>query len=400
MAEIVVMPKLELTMEEGVIVQWNKKVGDSIKKEEILCSIETEKSVMEMESPSSGILLKIWGKVGERYPVTTPIAIIGEENEDIEALIAKVEGALSGKIKEEKINAVSPITAPNIEESRVRVKMMPRVRKLVQELNIDLAALASFYGDKRISEEDVYAFQKSLPHSISKKFTIATGDRRVHMSTMRRTIATNMTESCQKTARLTNITEVDMTKAISKIHSSKEEKISLSALVVKACALAIQEFDIVNTIVDGDDIIYKAEINIGVAVDIPIGLVVPVIHQANTKNLLALTREIETFAEKASAGSLSKDEMSGGTFTVTNIGMLAVTSFTPIINYPQTAIMGVGSIRRMPRYLDDDTEKIEPRNIMNLCLSYDHRVIDGAPAARFSMFVRNLLENPDVLFQG
>jgi pyruvate dehydrogenase E2 component (dihydrolipoamide acetyltransferase) len=399
MAEIIVMPKMNLTMEEGVLVEWNKKVGDSVSVDEVLCSIETEKAVAEMESPASGILLKIWGVLGERYPVTTPIALIGRPGEDVSALIEQAEKRIAGTQAQKPTEEIT-VAAPAVpSEIRVQAKMLPKVRKLVQELGIDVAALIAFCGDRKITEEEVRAFQETSPKNTTTKVQSDPGDRRVRMSIMRSTIAANMSESCQKTARLTNVTEVDMTRAMEKLNERKEEKLSLTTLIVKACALAIKEHDLINTVVDGNEIIYKANINIGVAVDIPGGLTVPVIRNADTKNINTLTDELVDFAAKARQGALTQEDSTGGTFTVTNVGMLEIEVFTPIINYPQTAIMGVGTVSRLPRYVDDNSEVIESRYIMKLCLSYDHRVIDGAPAARFSLKVRELLQNADVIFE-
>jgi pyruvate dehydrogenase E2 component (dihydrolipoamide acetyltransferase) len=398
MAEIIVMPKMNLTMEEGVIVEWRKKLGDTVKVDEILCDIETEKAVAEMESPAAGVLLKVWGALGERYPVTTPIALIGQPGEDITALIAQAEKRLASPPVKEP-TAEIPVAVPvSTTESRVQVKMLPKVRKMVQELGIDVAALAVFVGDRKITEEEVQAFQKTSQTKKSTNIQTEAGDRRVGMSTMRRTIAANMSESVQKTARLTNVTEVDMTQVMGKLNARKDEKLSITALVIKACALAIKEYDIINTVLDGNDIIYKAKIHISVAIDIPGGLTVPVIRNADTKDVKTLTHELADLADKARQGKLMQDDLTGGTFTVSNVGMLGVEFFTPVINYPQTAIMGVGTVKRLPRFLDDVSEKIVSSFIMKLSLTYDHRVIDGAPAARFSLKVRDLLQDPDVLF--
>ncbi len=397
MAEIVVMPKMNLTMEEGVLVEWCKKEGDRVKVEEILCNIETEKSMAEMESPASGVVLKIWGIEGETYRVGTPIALIGEPDEDISALIAQAEKLLAGAPADEPAVEAPPPASAVGSGARVQVKMAPKVRKLAQDLGIDIAALAAFCGDRKITEEEVRLFQQATQKPAAAGVQSEPGDRRVRMSTMRRTIAANMSESSQKTARLTNITEVDMTAAMKMLDQRKADGLSLTALIVKACALAIQEHDIINTVADGDDIIYKAGIHIGVAVDVPGGLVVPVIRNAGTKNIQTLSREIADFAVKARQGVLSQEDLTGGTFTISNAGMLGLESFTPIINYPQTAIMGVGAVLRLPRFLDDSSDIVVSRYIMKLCLSYDHRVIDGAPAARFSLRVRELLQNPEEL---
>jgi pyruvate dehydrogenase E2 component (dihydrolipoamide acetyltransferase) len=400
MAEIVVMPKLNLTMEEGVIVEWNKKAGEVVKTGEVLCSIETEKSVVEMESPAAGTLLKIWGVVGERYAITTPIALVGGAEEDVTELLAQAELKLAGGVPKAEGEKSSPAAIPSPAlHPRMQVKMLPKVRKLVQDLGIDVAALVEFCSGRKITEEELLAFQKNLQPA-RKGMEVDSRDRRVRMSTIRRTIAANMSESTQKTARLTNVTEVDMTRVMEELHARKDQKISLTALVVKACALAIREHEIINTVLDGDTIIYKADVNIGVAVDIPEGLVVPVIRNADVRDILALSGEISDFAARAARGALSQADMTGGTFTITNVGMLAVDLFTPVINYPQTAIMGIGAIKRLPRFLNDDQEKVVPRYVMNLCLSYDHRVIDGAPAARFSLKVRDLLQDVSNLFKS
>ncbi len=397
MAEIIVMPKMNLTMEEGVLVEWVKKLGERVKTEEILCNIETEKSMAEMESPASGVLLKVWGVEGETYKVSTPIALIGEPDEDVAALIAQAERRLAGVEEQPAQAEAAPAAAAATAGDRSQVvKMLPKVRKLATDLGVDIAALAAFCGERKITEAEVLAFQAASrsPSAV----TTAPGDRRVKMSSMRRTIAANMSESLQKTAQLTNITEVDMTRSMELLAARKAEGISLTALVVRACAIAIREHEIINTVVDGDEIIYKAGIHIGVAVDVPGGLVVPVIRDAGEKDVLSLSGEIAALAERARQGALSQDELSGGTFTISNAGMLGLESFTPIINYPQTAILGVGAVLRLPRYLDGASEVVVPRYIMKLCLTYDHRVIDGAPAARFSLRLRDLLQEPGSLF--
>lgn len=398
MAEIIIMPKLDLTMEEGVIVEWNKKLGDFVEAEEVLCSIETEKTVMEMGSPASGVLLKIWGVVGERYPIISPIALIGKKDEDISELINQVENQLAGMSQKESKTDISS-SVPKISSApRVQIKMAPKVRKLAKDLGIDLSALAAFCGNRKITEEEVRTFQQANQPSSAPKDAAGPLDRSVRMSSMRRTIASNMYESRQSTAQLTNLTEVDMTHVMEKLDKRKNEKLSLTALVVKACALAIKDHEIINTELDGDFINYKADIHIGFAVDVPGGLVVPVIRNADTKNIIAISSEIGEFTVKANQGVLTQADLSGGTFTVSNVGMLAVDSFTPILNHPQTAIMGVGSIKRLPRFMDKNSDKVVSCYIMNLCLTYDHRVIDGAPAARFSLQVRDLLQNADIIF--
>ncbi len=391
MAEFIVLPKMNLTMEEGTLAKWYKKEGDKITEEEPLCSVENEKETEDMLSIVSGTILKLIGEEGSLYKISTPIAIVGEEGEDFSALLNSLNNAGEEKDAErEKINVSQKIGAG--------LRMMPKIRKLIKEKGINIEDLVAFAGEKTITEADITAFEKGASVPLSLKAT----DTTQRMTTMRKSIAKNMMESCAKTARLTNFTQVDVTDLYAKTKELKGQgkKISQTALIIKACAYALKENQIVNTQVDEtkQEIIFKGDINIGCAVDIEGGLGVPVIKNADTKDVFAISSEIEEYAKMAALGKLTNEVMQEGTFTVSNVGMLGVTFFTPIINYPQTAILAVGAIETLPRYEDESYTKIVPKKIMTIGITYDHRVIDGAPASRFLQSVVKYLQNAEKLF--
>ncbi len=393
MAEIIVMPKMNLTMEEGTLAKWYKQPGDTVELEEPICSIENEKETVDMESPAQGVLVKLWGAEMEKYTVGTPIALVAQPGEDVQGLIDSVEqqnSAPAVKQVEAQPQPEKPVPQSSDSGEVANLKMLPKVRKYAKQKNVDLAQLAAFCGDKKITEQDIDVF---LQHSI-------TGER-VKLSGMRKAIMRNMAESCQKTARLTNFMEVDLTELMAKLAQLKStgEKISVTAAVIKACAIALKEHKIVNSRLDEqkEEILLADTVNIGCAVDIPEGLVVPVIRGADGLSCGQIAQAVRELGQAAAEGTLSAQQMSGGTFTVTNVGMLGVESFTPIINYPQTAILGVGAVQTLPRYLNGDETQLHPRKIMKIGITYDHRVIDGAPASRFLQRVRRLLEECDVL---
>ncbi len=387
MAEFVVLSKMTLTMEEGTIAKWLVSEGDTVTMDTPLCSVENEKETEDMLSIYEGTILKLLAEEGEVYPVKTPIAVVGQPGEDIAALLA----TLNGSEKEEQ----AAVPQRQVQVQSVQGKMMPKVRKLIQQKGIDMDALIAFCGERKITEAEVCAFEQSLAGAVE----LAAGDRVVKASAMRKTIAKNMMESCAHTARLTNFMEVDLTDALARVQQRKQagDRVSVTGLLVKATAVALKENEIINTVYreERGEIVYRSDINIACAVDLPEGLAAPVVKRADEKDVCAITAEIGAFAQKGKDGKLSNDDLKSGTFTVSNVGMLDVLTFTPIINYPQTAILGVGAVRTLPRYESDGT--IQPRKIMILSITYDHRVIDGAPASRFLQSVKAALEAPEGL---
>lgn len=398
MAEFIVLSKMTLTMEEGTVAKWLVKEGDTVKMDDPLCSVENEKETEDMLSIYDGTILKLIAEEGELYPVNTPIAVIGQAGEDISALLAELENKEKDK-EEEAAFAVRQVVSA---AKNVQGKMMPKIRKLIQQKGIDVDELTRFCGDKKITEEEIEAFEQSKNGGTqTETIEIGANDRVVKASAMRKAVAKNMVESCEHTARLTNFMEVDMTAAFDLMKKWKGEgkRASVTALIIKASAYALKEYEIVNTsyLESSGQIIYRGDINISCAVDLPEGLVVPVVMHADQKDVFAITGDVDSFAQKGKENKITNEEMKNGTFTVSNIGMLDVLTFTPIINYPQTAILGVGAVRVLPRYADEAYTVIEPRKIMQIAITYDHRVIDGAPAGRFLKSVRELLENPEKL---
>ena len=398
MAEFIVLSKMTLTMEEGTVAKWLVKEGDSVKLDDPLCSVENEKETEDILSIYEGTILKLLAEEGEVYPVNTPIAVIGEAGEDITALMDSLSKQTEEK-KEEEEAAVRRVVP---QAKNVQGKMMPKIRKLIQQKGIDEDELAAFCAGRKITEEEIAAFEQKKSGGAQKKaIEVGENDRVVKASAMRKTVAKNMVESCEHTARLTNIMEVDMTAASALVKKLKADgrRVSMTAFIMKAAAYALKEFEVVNTsyLEDSGEIIYRGDINISCAVDLPEGLAVPVVMHADKRDIFDITGDIDLFAQKGKEGKITNDEMKNGTFTISNIGMMDVLIFTPIINYPQTAILGVGTLRTLPRYVDDACTVLEPRKIMQIAITYDHRVIDGAPAGRFLRSIRTLLEEPEKL---
>jgi len=398
MAEFIILPKMTLTMEEGLIGEWYVKEGDVIKEDDPLCSVENEKEVADVLSVYEGTILKLIAAEGEVYPANAPIAVVGEPGEDYSSLLAEAEAKKEAK---EAVNTqvLMPVTRIQSDAGDdTKAKMMPKVRKLIQQKGIDLNELIAFCGGRKITEAEVEAFEQSRG---GPKVEIEDGDEVISASAMRKTISKKMMESCSNTASLTNFIEADLTDAFALINKLKGEgkKISVTALIIKAAAFALREHKIVNTVYreDPGEIIYKAKVNIACAVDLPEGLVTPVVLDADKKNAIEISEEVTEFAAKAREGSITNDDLKYGTFTVSNVGMLDTLTFTPIINYPQTAILGVGTVRTLPRYTDESFTSVEPRKIMLLGITYDHRIIDGAPASRFLQSIKALLQDPEKL---
>ncbi len=400
MADIVLMPRMNLEMIEGVIGRWVKKEGDKVSKDEVLCEVENEKEVENVYSSYEGIVVKHMYSEGDTCPVNKPICIVIQEGEDWSEAYAKAE-EMKNEVKEG-----FTINRQIIKKSdNGGGKISPKLRKLLKENNISLQEIETRFPGVKITETEIDKFIKenASENKSDNSFTDDEGDVREKMSSMRATIAKAMITSCQKTARLTNFMEVNMTNVVRKVNEAKSNgvKLSYTAIVIKACAKAMAENRIINTVLDEDagDIIYKKSINIGCAVDSEAGLVVPVIKDADKKSCKEITTELRDLAEKVRNRNLTVEERSGGTFTVSSIGMYDADFFTPIINFPQTALLGIGRINVVPRYADDSYTTIEPRHVMEIGLTYDHRIIDGGPATRYMMAVRDILEKDEELIQ-
>ena len=359
----VILPRIDPGMETGKIVEWLKKEGDEVEEGEPIVKVEGEKTVFTVEAPVSGILRKILAKEGDEVPVTRPIAIITAPGEEI---------------REEFVE-------------RERIKASPAARRLAKEYGIDLSSITGTGPGGRIVKEDVLraiGLRKEKAELRIKEV--------IKLEGMRKTIARRLSESHRNVPPVAIVMEVDMSKALELRRKMREEnkKVSITAMVVKAVAKALEQDPTLNSTVEGDRIIVYEDINVGVAVSLPDGLVVPVIRNANKKELTEISREIEALSNKAREEGLSPEDVAGGTFTVSNLGIRDVEFFTPIINPPQAAILGVGTISEKPVVIEG---RMEVRPMMHLSLVFDHRVTDGVPASEFLRKVKENLENPDLL---
>jgi pyruvate dehydrogenase E2 component (dihydrolipoamide acetyltransferase) len=375
------MPKFGLTMESGFIEKWFKEEGEKVKKGEPLLEVSSEKITNEVDSPASGIILKIMGKEKEEIKVGTVIAIIGEEREIIEESKEKEEpkGIVETKEKEEitSVRIVSP-------EKGGRIKASPLAKRIAREKNLDLSHIRGTGPAGRIEKKDVLLYLSSVSEK-NVEFKIE------KLSGLRRTIAERLSKSFHSAITLTNTTEVDFTE-FKKL--MKENKVSITSGLVFVLSKVLKELDKFNAYFNYDkkEIIIYNNINIGIAVDTEKGLMVPVIKNADKVSLKIINEQIKELADKARKGEISENDIKGSTFTLTNLGMMRTEIFTPVINPPEVAILGIGRIIKKPTIIDED--KISIRELAYLSLSYDHRIIDGADAAKFLEKLAELIENP------
>lgn len=389
MATEVLMPKLGLTMTEGTVVNWLKNEGDQVEKGEELVEILTEKITNVVEAPASGILKKILVGPGETAKVSEPIGIIAAPGEEVEIEAPAAPAESAAPAKEVAAEAAKPAK---------KVKASPAAKKLAEEHGIALEDIEGTGPGGRITREDVLKAVESKAAAPAPAAPAAEAakveDKRVPLAGMRKVIADRMAESFRTAPHVTVDMEVDMSQAAAfrkALNEVAPEKVSFTDIIVKIVARALEDFPVVNASLQGEEIVYNGQVNVGVAVALEDGLIVPVVKNANKLGIAAISQQVKELAAKAREGKLSPDEYKGGTFTISNLGMFGVDSFTPIINPPESAILGVNRIQKKPVVVNDE---IVVRPMMNLSLSFDHRLIDGAVAAQFLQRVKALLENP------
>ncbi|NQY09346.1 MAG: pyruvate dehydrogenase complex dihydrolipoamide acetyltransferase [Flavobacteriales bacterium] len=410
MAEVVLMPKLSDTMTEGVVAEWIKKIGDEVKSGDILAEIETDKATMEFESFYDGYLLYIGVDKGGKAPVDSILAIIGDKDEDVQALIDEhnkpkveelVEEEKAAPVVEEKAkaerNTVSQSEAQKAASitSSGRIKSSPLARKLAEEKNIDLRNVQGTGTGGRIVKSDIDNYQGG--GAMAPAFVGTESFREVAVSQMRKVIASRLGESKFTAPHFYLIVKVEMDKVIDARKAIKEMtdvKVSINDLVIKASARALREHPSVNSSWRGDVIRFNDHIHIGVAVAVEDGLLVPVIRFADGKTLSQISSEVRSLAGKAKEKKLQPEEWEGNTFTISNLGMFGIEEFTAIINTPDAAILAVGGVNEVPVVRDG---QVVSGNVMKLTLSCDHRVIDGVTGSIFLNKIKKLLENPVVL---
>ena len=450
MATKVILPKLGQTMEEGTIVEWLKKEGDPVNRGDVLFQIESDKAVLESEARARGVLLKILVDKGQKAPVLTVVGIIGDPDEDISDLLSEIQGGPAatvspvpgGEPAAPKPQEVAVATAePSPVDARReggRIPASPRARRAAREKGVELGLVSGSGPNGRIVEKDVLAFLERQPAAtpLARKVAAEVGvaleqvpaagariraaevraaavqpqvsrppitaeAEVVPMAGVRAIIADRMATSAQTTAAVTLQSVVDATEFVSlraKLKEAFADELGFSlgyndliALIVARC---LAEFPYMNVQLGTDGIHHLKEVNVGMAVDSERGLLVPVIRNADRMRLKELAKTFRELVSRAREGKALPDDLTGGTFTITNLGMFGVDQFTPIINLPECAILGVGRIRREPTVLDGE---VVVRQRMWLSLTFDHRLVDGAPAARFLQAIMRYVENPYLL---
>lgn len=429
----VVMPQMGESIAEGTIVRWIKKIGERVDRDEPLFEISTDKVDAEIPSPTAGVLLEIRAKEGETVPVNSVVAVIGDAMTASVPAPAIVAAPVPAPSVAQAVPppptaappapaSVEPAAAPAraepapagpaIEDDLRRQKSSPLVRKIAREHNVEIAQIPGTGLGGRVTKNDILGYiggtpapaPAAAPSAVPAAATPAPAFKPgenveiVPMSVMRKKIAEHMVFSKRTSAHVHSVFEVDYTR-INKIRQAKKAdyeragaKLTFMSFIIKAVVDALKAVPIVNTSIDGDKVVYKKEVNIGVAVALDWGLIVPVIKRADEKNLLGLSRAVVDLAARARAKQLKPDEVQGGTFTITNPGVFGALFGMPIISQPQVAIMGVGHIEKRVAVIDD---AIAIRMKGYLTLGYDHRLIDGAVADEFMSHVKKQLENWD-----
>lgn len=433
MASPVTMPKLGLTMNTGVVSQWKKKEGEFVRKGEILMVVATDKLTFDVESPSEGVLLKVLVPEGKDVPIGEILAYIGAAGEIVSAAVPETPVPASVK------DVTPPLSAPAVlselqSAPTGEIRATPLARKTAREAGIDLARVAGSGPSGRIVRKDVDAAAVSVlggpavkASPVAAKMAAELGvdmasirkdgrvmkedvlraaaapeaeDVRIPLTPMRKVIAERMSLINATVPLVTYTLEADFSALVALRSKIKDEgtkkgvKISYNHILMKICAAALKEIPFANASFDGDAIVLHGNVNIGLAVSVEGGLLVPNVKAVQSKSLLRIAEETEQLVEQARSGSLALDAMQGGTFTITNLGMFGTQSFTPIVNPPEACILGVNAIVDKPVVVNSE---IVVRPMSALCLAADHRILDGAEAARFLARIKELVENPWLL---
>lgn len=438
----VTMPKLGMTMKTGKLSKWYKSEGDQVEEGGDLFEVETEKITNKIEAPAGGILFQIVVREGEVVPVGTIVGVIAEPGEKPE----RIEGIQAGEVEERKPAAAA---APKAEEKPAQPREIlatPASKRLARELGVDIALVKGTGPEGRIREADVTLYHEQaqrkpkitpLAEEIAKKAGLdisaisGTGEggkitredvervirekspaaaakaeekepaRTIPLTGMRKAIADNMHASLQNTAQLSLASEVDVTESLRfldlvRAQYKKDEsvRISLNDIVMLAVSRALKRFPIMNSTQVGNEIVLHESVGMGIAVAIPDGLIVPVLREADRKGLLQIAAEARVLIGKARTNSLSMEEVTGGTFTITNLSSSTVNNFTPILRPPETGILGLGRVLKKPVVFEGE---IVIRSMMGLSLTFDHRVVDGAPASEFFDLLYSYLEQPSLI---
>ena len=397
MAEIVKMPRLSDTMTEGVVSKWHKKVGDEIKEGDLLADIETDKATMEFESFQEGFLLHIGVKESESASVDSILAILGNKDEDISSLLNSENKTSDDVLSDTKDQIIKPTeevdsslktSSLNLEKNEKRLKISPLAKKIASEKGIDINSIKGSGDNGRIIKRDLEEL------NINKSNESIKSGFNQPLTQMRKTIASRLSESKFSAPHFYLTTKINVDSLIElrkNLINNLETKISFNDIIIKAVAFSLSKHPNINVSWGKDSIILNKDINIGVAIAVEDGLVVPVIKNTDQHNILDISKKIKDFVERANNKKLMVEELTGNTFTVSNLGMFGIDEFTAIINPPDACILAIGSIQKTPIVKDGE---ILVGNIMKVTLSSDHRIVDGAQGAQFLKTLKTMLENP------
>jgi pyruvate dehydrogenase E2 component (dihydrolipoamide acetyltransferase) len=436
MAVPLIMPKLEMSQETATVIEWMRHEGDSVKKGEALLTVETDKVTVEVESPASGVLAAVRAGSNQVVPVTEVIAYILEPGEALppEAAmksppdekmpaagapvaatpvaqrmaadrgidLGKVRGSgPGGRIGRADVAAYLDKRGAELETPPGKVRAVPAARRLARELNVDLGVVSGTGPGDRIQSKDV---QRAADMRSAAAQPLSAGPvirRQIPLTGMRRTIAERMLHSVRQAPQFTVTVDVDMSQALDVVDDLRDglerldgPRVTLTTFLVKACSWALARHPALNATLEGDVIIEFAEVNIGVAVAVEAGLIVPVIHQADQLEIRTIAERLSELTTRAQQGRLSPDDVQGGTFTLSNLGMFGIDSFTAILNPPQAGILAVGSVSKRPVVQED---QVVIRPMATFSLTADHRVVDGALASRFLAELRAAIERPGIM---
>lgn len=409
MAFEIKMPQLGLTMEEGTVAQWLKQEGDTVAKGDVLLEITTDKLTSEIESEADGVLLKIVAKEGEDVPVKGLLGYIGEAGETVGDAAPAAAPAAAAAPAEVPVAAPAPAPAAKADGSRIRIS--PLARKTAAKLGVDYQNLAGSGPSGRIVQKDILAAAEAAkqqpapvaeapaaapaPAAKSGELELMDGDEVVKLAGMRKVVAERMAKSAREIPTVTQNVKIDVTKLVAfrkQINETSGQKFSMNDFILKAVANALRANPHILVSIDGNQIIKRAHVNLGMAVALDDGLIVPVIRDADKLSLSQISATAKDLAVRARENKLAMDEYKGSTFSISNLGMFGVETFDPIINQPDAGILGVCAVQDE---LDMDEEgKIFKKQVMRISFTFDHRLIDGAVAAKFELAIKELLEDP------
>ena len=425
MAEVVKMPRLSDTMTDGVVAKWHKKIGDKVNEGDLLADIETDKATMEFESFQEGFLLHIGVKENDTAKVDSILAILGDENEDISSILSEKdkdkpdnntssndislnkndinqEGGFDS-IEEFLANEKNDTEASKNDDTIDRIKISPLAKKIALEKNINILNIKGSGDNGRIVKRDVFNLDSSNDVRVEQTNISYTDNQRdefteIPVSQMRRAIATRLSQSKFTSPHFYLNIEVEMDNLIKlrkEINEKNEVKISFNDIIVKAASMAIQKHPQINSSWHDSHIKLHSNINIGVAVSVDNGLIVPVIKNSNFKSFTEISTITNDFVKKAKENKLQPSDWEGNTFTISNLGMFGIDDFTAIINPPDACILAVGAIKERPISKDG---VIVSGNVMRLTLSSDHRIVDGVLGSKFLRTLKDMLEQPMMMF--